>query len=499
MFKTRSVKCTLTPLFKFKRLNSTFSSKSEVSEDLDYSFEDPALLERKQKIESYYTGKPFDGFEDFTVPDKNLDNPYSIEHINPDVIPSPFVYFNESDALKIILDETSHYVELEKYYYFARMKWDKFEKYDDIINHILNWRKRYNHKYKQIGEYKAKVNLKFPPELKSKMLQSIEDESSFDLLATLESLSNIFSKYSLQDLTSLYIKILPDLSIEKQKVFIEKLNEFFPSNILHFHDITLEDICYDLVKYNNSSTVTTIVRAYNEFSHSETKFLSLVSKPFSEAYLDGLLDLKDIRTAENVLKTIIKSGFTPKPEVISKYIKLVFDVTSSIDAPKDKREMLFNMFTKITNNVLLQKGVLNETILRSVTHYIRLGIIPHFISYLKLNPDYQSLQIIPDIIIDRIMNSQSYQAKSGQQKAIYLTSIIDILGMKPENYLEITKRKILDLYVGSHSPLGVLRWSKLLESPLSKDEKLEILTKLESSNDDNNDKVSSNIDITGKL
>lgn len=475
-------------LVKGDRFNSSIAARA--LNDFD---EDPELARRRGRIAKHLTGKPFDDAEKYSTPE----NPttHTVEKHNPDIIPSPFVYLDETVALNIILSESSQVKELGKYDYFLRMKWDSSGSFDDKIDLVLNWSKRFKGNYKLIPPLGDKINLKITDELKSAMINSLCDEESFDLKKALDDLSNSFPKYSFESLALLFIKIIPELPVSQQEVFINSVNEFFPQNILHFHDQILESICHELVLQKRVKSVTTILHAYNEFSHSESDFLSVVSKSFCELYLKGLIGDKDVQTARRVLETIVNAGYAPNSSVLTGYFDLVSEACNQANASKDKKEMLFNIFTKPVSSLILKDGMLNEPILRTMAGFIRLAIIPQFIAYLKLCPSFKSINYIPDVIIERILESQTYHSQTDQQKVIFLSGIIGSLEMDAKKISDATKRKIIKLYSDAHSPLAVLFWTRLLEKPLSETEKSDLLNRLPGDTDN----VSGSFDIAGKL
>ncbi|GAV27061.1 hypothetical protein PMKS-000522 [Pichia membranifaciens] len=470
------------------RFSSTIATKA-----LDDFNDDPEVDKRRTHIKQHLTGKPFDDVEAYSAP--NITVMHTVDNLNPDIIPSPFVYLDETAALSIILNQSSHSKELGKYDYFSRMKWDNVGSFDDKIDTILNWSKRFNKEYKPIPSSDSRVNLKFSEDLKGAMLNSLSDEESFDFKLALDRISNSFPKYSFESLALLFIRIIPELPASKQHAFINSMNDFFPQNILHFHDQVLESICHELVVQKKVQSVTTIFHAYNEFSHSEAELLTVVSKSFCELYLKGLIEIRDVQTARQVLKTILDSKYAPSADTLTDYFKLVSDVCNQANASKDKKEMLFNIFTKSASSVILQEGMMNKQILRTISSFIRLAVLPQFIDYLKLSSGFKSMSYIPDVIIERILESHTYSIQSDQQKVTLLSSIINQLELDASSLADDTKRKIIKLYADAHSPLAVLLWNRSLKEPLSEPEKSDIFGALQGETDN----VSGSYDILSKI
>lgn len=475
-------------LMRNERFNSTIATKA-----MDDFIDDPEVAKRKSHIKLHLTGKPFDGVDDYSTPNHYVI--HTVDKLNPDIIPSPFVYLDETAALNMILNQSSQSKDLGKYDYFLRMKWDNVGNFDDKIDIILNWQKRFKKDYKSISPSDSSIKLKFSDDLRRAMLDAIADEANFDLKVALDSLSDSFPKYSFESLALLFIKIIPELPASKQKAFISSMNDFFPQNILHFHDQVLESICFELVIQKKVQSVTTIFRAYNEFSHSEPELLKVVSKSFCELYLKGLLEVRDVQTARQVLKTIVDANYIPSADILTNYFELVSDVCNQANAPKDKKEMLFNIFTQPVSSVILQEGMLNKRILRTISSFIRLAVLPQFIDYLKLSSNFKSMSYIPDVIIERIMGSHTYSIQSDQQKAIFLSSILKLLDLDMSSLADVTKKKIIKLYAESHSPLAVLFWNKNLKEPLSEIEKSDFCGALQGVTNN----VSGSYDISSKI
>lgn len=483
-----------------KRFN--FTSSTHLSDriperyNINNDINSSETRKRITQIEKHLTGKPFDDLENFTIPEKiDEDFTETVESINLDVIPSPFVHFEPYAALNILLHDETHPKEMSKYDYFIRGKWEN-SKFDDKVDSILNWNKKYNQKYKPINNIGELSNIKLPNDLKTAILNTLDNnEVDFDFKTSLDNLSKLFPKYSFENLTVLYIKTIPEFSSEKQEILIHSINEFFPQNILHFHDQTLEIICDNLITFKQIKSVNTIIRAYSEFSHSESDFLNVTSKSFCQRYLKGLLEFNNVQMARNVMNSILKSGYVPNFQIITDYFKIVSVACSNANAPKDKIEVLFNLFTKPLKSVLLIEGMMNEVIISSISKFMRLALLPDFISYLKLSPDYSKINEIPDIIIDRLSTSEIFKTQNENTRIINLTTILHLLDADTRQLSSITKKKIINLYADLHCPLAVLKWSKTLNEPLDQSEKLKILETLKG----NTNSINSKFDISNKL
>lgn len=172
-------------------------------------------------------------------------------------------------------------------------------------------------------------------------------------------------------------------------------------------------------------------------------------------------------------------------------------VVTNVQAPKNKKEMLFNLLTKSTSCMLLQDGMLNEEIVFYITDFIRINILHIFVKYLQLSPNYKELNSIPDIIIQRISSSSPFHRKSDQKKAIFTTNLLNSLNFESKEISDACKKNIIRIYAEAHSPLAVLNWSKQLEIPLStveRDSFVKILSVPSGS-----DNVTSSFDISDKL
>lgn len=487
--------CTIRFTRLVKRFNSTSSNNTLNSEYLEH---DPELIKRKEYIKTFLSGKPFDSIEEFSA--SNIESSNSIEKFNPDIVPSPFVYLDGSDALNFILnqneyfDDMAKYDYLIKYDYFTRLKWDSNGNFHDKVDLILNWKKKFNHEYKDIELQNNEINLKFPDDIKASMIGKLNTEN-FELKESIDQLLIEFPKYSFENMTLLYIKLIPQLSSNQREMFVQQISDFFMVNILHFHDSTLESICQTLISFNLSNSVTTIVRAYNEFSHSESGFLAIMSKSLIQDYLNGLLQENDIKTSKTVIEHIINSGYKPDIDTITNYFRLVSRICQSVDTNKSNQEMLFNAFTLSLSSVIIKEGMLNDEIIKYISGFIRINILPLFINYLKLAKDHNELKELPDTIINRIRKSTSYQNKTDQEKAIFLTGILKSLDLDFNSFSESCKLEIINLYAEAHSPLAVLLWSKTLGTPLSELDKNKIFNILEGESDN----ISSKFDISNKL
>lgn len=496
---SKNIRCC--KLIQQKRFN--FTSSTPLKDDIPINrFKNTSTDVEKNKnlskIEKHLNGKPFDHLNRFSVTNYSTNDNSSLflENVKLDNVPSPFVHFDETAALNILYHDVVYPKEFSKYEFFLRGKWDNLNNFDDKIDSILNWSKTNNIDYEKINNKIEKNILKFPIDIKTKMIDLLNDETNFDLKKTLDNLLILFPQYSFENLTILYINIIPDLTKEKKDFFISKTNDFFPQNILHFHDQTLETICDDLITFKQMKLVKTIIHCYDEFSNSESEFLTIVSKPFLQFYFEKLLEVNDIQMARNVLKIIMKSNYVPDIKLITNYFKIVSNVCLNADAPKDKREMLFNLFTKPLKNIIIKENMINNSIINSISKFIRLSILPNFISFLKLNPNYKHLTGLPDIIIERINESDVFKNLDDQHNSILFTSILDNLELNLNNLSDLTIKKIINIYAKIHSPLAVLKWSKLLKHPLDSNEKSEIF-KLLNQGETNN--ISSKFDISDKL
>jgi hypothetical protein len=455
------------------------------------SYEDPEITKKRDDIKQRLTGKPFDGFEEYTIPFNKVFS--NVEKYNPDTFPSPFVHLDENVALNIILNENSNKKNLSKYDYFLRIRWDHLNKFHDKLSIALNWQKRHLKSYQCISNLSPNSNLKLTDEIKSEIFTTISDEKNYDFQNAIDYLSEKFPKLSNPTLINLYIKTVPEFSQSQQDLFLESMTNAITENILNYHDQALQSICLNLLDSKKIKPITSIIRAYNEFTHSD--FLSMVSESFSQKYLEGLIEIKEVSTAKAILEKIENKRCMPTPNVITAYVKLVNNISSNVDTTQDKKEMLFNLLTKPVSGMVLQKDVLNEEIIKNILQFIRLNIIHLFVKYLKQSPDYKNIKTIPDLIINRISTSSTFGKKSDQEKAIFLTSLLKLLDFESSELSESVKKSIIKLYANSHSPLAVLSWSKKLENPLTEEEKEIILKAL----DGESDNVSNGIDISDKL
>lgn len=457
-----------------------------------FLYEDEQVTVRKNDIKKRLTGKPFDNLESFKVADNDFIS--NIDRFNPDYITSPFVHLDETVALNVIFnDYFNNY--LSKYDYYSRPKHDNSSKYQDKLSIILNWKKNYEKSYKQIPSNTRTSDLILTNEIKTEILNTISDESTFEFDSAIAYLSEKFPKLSKSTILSLYVKTIPDFSKSEQNLFIEQLTENIINNILHYHDQVLQSILFDLIETQKIQAVTSIIRAYNQFTHGD--FLSVVPESFLEVYLKGIIDIKDVSTAKEIFDVLEYQGVMPNINIITSYFELTHNISKNADTSDPKKEMLFNLLTKPLSGMILQKGSLNEEIINHLSAFVRLHTLPLFIKYLKQSIHYKELKSIPDIIINRIASSATFMKKSDQDKAIFLTTIIKLLDFEYTELSESAKKTIVALYANSHSPLAVLLWSQRLESPISKDEKETILRVLQ--NVEESDNVSSKIDISDKL
>lgn len=471
-------------LLQAKRWNSTLE------------YEDPNVTKRKEHIQTYLTGKPFDGLDGFSAKMDLLGRDAAVKDIgkmNPETLPSPFVHFDDTLALAVILNEASGKAELTKYDYFLRHRWDSSDKFQNKINMALNRNKRYLKKYKIIKTAHREDLLNLTADLKSTILEIVLANGELDFKQCVEKTVSAYPSISFESMVALYVKIIPELPEKNKKVFLEHMNQFFIENILHLHDHTIESICLNLIRFKNTESVTSILRAYNEFSHSD--FLSVMSLEFSQEYLKGLIEGKDIRTSKTTLEYIESKGYTPDASVVTSYLQMCKDVCLNVNAPKDKKELLFNLFANPIRGIAVQDGILNEEIVLCLATFMRVNIIHLFIKYLKSSTDYYKLTSIPDIVLDRIISSSSFQKKPDQNRAAFLTSIHQELGFTDTSLSESFKKSLIYEYANAHATLAVLLWSKKLETPLSSVEKEEILRLLQGDSDN----VSSGFDISEKL
>lgn len=463
-----------------KRLNSTLI------------IEDEELIKRKSEFEQNFTAGPFDNGRSFSVPENNYTNE-ALKLNDPSILPSPFVSFNATNAFKSVLKKFKTETTIPKYHEFLRLKFDGINEFQDQLDLMVFWEQKFKRKLKPINQIPRDVNLKFTEDLKQLFSGTVNTEQPFQFSAALDQLSEKLPQFPFENLVSLYIKITPFLTEAQRGVFLEQMERFFDEHVLHFHDQTLEEICLDLLTFNHTRSVTSIILSYDSNSNSE--FLSNASISFCQAYLESLIAQKDVKVAHHCLEFIVEQGYMPLPKIVAEYVELVNQTANAVDAEKKKKEMLFNLLTKPLFVVLTQPGMLNAGVVSSLSDFVRLHNIEPFIKYLKQSPDYKNITEIPEIILGRIESSTTFLKKSDQSKAVYLTGTLKQFEWNADDLPETTKLKIIKLYTQCHSPLAVLLWSKTLSTPLSVADKTSILEQL--SGESNN--VSHDIDISAKL
>ena len=476
-----------------RKTNKTSIRKSSSISEVLFNEDDKALMERQNIIIKHLTGRPFDNLQDFKLP-LSVDLAESIEKLNPEVATSPFVRFDGNTALELILSDATFKTDVKRYDYFKRLKYDSINQFDDNIDHSFNWDQKYRMNLKPIIHSVYPHLLEINADMRLAILADITNTDAFNFEHTVKSLTGKFPKISYEVITANLIKIIPHLTNSQKEAFVSQARDFFSNNIIHFHDNTLKDICSVLVELGEKELLATIIHAYNEFTHSD--FFNIVTPSFSEKYLNLLVKAGDVTNAREVLNRLEKDGFHPGIHTITGYVEACEKASLGVDAPKEKQEMLFNVLTKNIMSMILLPGMLNERIVSSILQFMRVHNLDMFVKYLQKNPDYHNLPEITTAIINRIRKSSAFLREKRTSQAIFLTCIISTLGFERSQYPEMCKKAIIALYAHARAPLAVYSWSKLLQEPLSADEKKIILKQLET---EILDRDSIPIDISDKL
>lgn len=456
-------------------------------------YEDPEDVKKREDLYKRLTGKPLDDIETKKIYETPLVS--TVAFRNPEVLSSPFVCLDENIALRSIFTELLNKTELDKYDYFMKINTDTSATHQDRLDAVINWRHKFKKSFKSIpvniNESNLILNSNFI-EFFDRVTANMHD---FDITRSVSQLQEEFYKLSYTDTFILHLKYVPKLSEEKRGVFINQLDKYLQESILHFHDSSLEQICLELLKLKEVQLITNIINSYDTTTHS--RFYDNISPHFLHQYLEGLITQNDVQTASQVLNYLSDNEYIIPSDTLTQYFKLVHTVVTNVQAPKNKKEMLFNLLTKSTSCMLLQDGMLNEEIVFYITDFIRINILHIFVKYLQLSPNYKELNSIPDIIIQRISSSSPFHRKSDQKKAIFTTNLLNSLNFESKEISDACKKNIIRIYAEAHSPLAVLNWSKQLEIPLStveKDSFVKILSVPSGS-----DNVTSSFDISDKL
>lgn len=448
--------------------------------------------EKIAALQEHLTGRPFDSAKKMTMPENHTVNEVALAN-DKTALPSPFVSFDSTDAFKMILSHNIKDLKSSKYQKFFRLKYDSTDMYQSQMEMIYSWNERLKKELKEIRVLPVENSMKLTDEAKQIFLNVVNADRQFDFSESLDLLSPKLPHISFENLVSWFVKITPYLTEVQRESFLKSMNAFFEEKILHFHDQTLEKIFLDLLAFNNTSSVTSIITMHDSASNSE--FLSSATLRFSQIYLESLIKQKDIKVAHHVFEYIVEQGYKPPPETVAKFAELINETSNSVDATKQKKEMLFNLLAKPLFTVLMEPKMLNVNVIKSLLDFIRLHNIANFIKYLQNNPEYKNIKEIPLLILNRISSSTTFLKKSDQRKAVFLTGTLNQIGFSADELEDAAKNKIINMYADLHSPLAVLKWSKELKSSLTLTQKQKILEQLKGVSDN----LSNSIDISDKL
>ena len=442
------------------------------------------------------TGRPFETLDTFQVqsaPQLLRD----IKKMNPETVVSPFVLLDANVAINRVLNGSFKHnivdeADLSKYDYSLAVKTneDDFYDFNDDISNIIKWEEKYNQTtYEHILPGKS-PSFDIVQSLKEDILETFKS-NDYSLSESINFLSSKYSNLSLESVTMFYFKVIPQIGETEKIEMIKQAFGFFNDNILHFHDHTIVDICQTLLFTDNVKLVASIVQAYNKFSQSD--FFKIVPIDFLKLYLDKMIESGDVTESRQIINKIISENYTPGLETLTKYFMLADASCQKVNVPKIKKEMIFIVLTQELKEVLLKESMINDKIIASIVNYVRINNIDLFIKYLQKSPEYYNITNIPDIIFKRIENSSTYQRKSNIQKAVFLSSIIDLLNFDRSKISDQCKHNLINLYSDASSPLAVLYWSGLLTKALSGEEKSKILDQLKK------ESTEEDLDITEKL